>query len=217
MGGQEMEKEFEAKSVEESLELACKELNVRSEEINFSVVQEPSRGFLGIGSKSAIVKVSINDNYNVRIIKEFLEKMLKFYGQEGEVIVDVLKTMSFYSVKVKSTSALSNLIGKHGKTMESVEHLLSVYVNKMNDHKISILLDVNDYRIRREAFIRKMVNDAITKIRKQNVRRISLEPMDNRERKIVHEILSQNSDLKAYSVGDEPYRHIVIENLKVRI
>ncbi len=212
-----MEKEFEGKSVEEALELACKELNVKREEINFSVVQTPVKGFLGIGSKNAIVKVSTNDNYNSRIIREFLEQVLKFYGQEGEIIVDVLREMSLYSVKVKSKNSLSNFIGKRGKTMESIEHLLSVYVNKMNDHKISITLDVNDYKVRREEFIKKLVNDAIVKIRKQNVRRISLEPMDARERKIAHEILSHHNDLKAYSVGNEPYRHIVIENLKVRI
>ncbi len=212
-----MEKELESRSVEEALELACKELKVKRDEINFSIVQEPSKGFLGIGSKNAIVKVSLNDNYNIRIIKDFLQQILKFYNQDGEIIVDVLKEMSTYAVKVKSKNALSNFIGKHGRTMESIEHLLSVHINKMNDHKISIFLDVNDYRIKREEFIKKMVNDAIIKIRKQNVKRISLEPMDARERKIVHEILSHNDDLKAYSVGNEPYRHIVIENLKVRI
>lgn len=212
-----MEKEFESKSVEESLELACKEFKAKREELSFSVVKESAKGFLGIGAKNAIVKVSLNDNYNIRIIEEFLEKLLDFYGQSGAVNVDVLKELSSYFVKIKSENALSNLIGKHGRTMESAEHLLSVHVNKMNDHRIAVFLDVNDYRARREDFIRKTVDDAIFKIRKRNVKKIALEPMDAHERKIVHEILSHARDLKAYSTGNEPYRYIVIENLKVKI
>lgn len=212
-----MEKTFEAKSVEECLEMACKEFKAKKEELNFSIVQEPSKGFLGLGSKNAIVKVSLNDAFNVRQIKEFLEKLIGFYGQTAEIKIDVVKEMSSYSIKVSSDNPLSNLIGKHGRTLEALEHILSVYLNKLNDHKISIQIDINDYRKRMENFVRQVIVDSIKRMEKGHLKKISLEPMNVHERKIAHEILSQYSDLRAYSVGSEPHRHIIIENLKVKI
>ncbi len=212
-----MEKAFEAKSVEECLEAACKEFQAKKEELDFSVVQEPSKGFLGIGSKNAIVKVSLNDTFNVRQIKEFLEKLIGFYNQKVEINVDIVKEMLSYSVRIKSDSPLSNLIGKHGHTMEAIEHILSVYINKINDHRISVKVDINDYRTRRENFVKQIVTESIKKIESGRAKRISLEPMNIHERKIAHEILSQYPNLKAYSVGNEPYRHIIIESSKVKI
>uniref|UniRef100_A0A7V3RF59 RNA-binding protein KhpB n=1 Tax=Mesoaciditoga lauensis TaxID=1495039 RepID=A0A7V3RF59_9BACT len=212
-----MEKQFESKNIEEAIEIACKDLNVSKEEFDFVVVQEQVKGFFGIGSKNAIIKVTLNDNYNLKAILEFLSKTLSFYGQNPEIKVETIKPMACYSVKVSSDEPLSNLIGKHGHTMESIEHLLSVYVNKLNDHHVSITLDVSEYRIKREEFVKRIVNEAIQKVKKDENRKVSLEPMDSHERKIAHEILSHNADIRSYSVGSEPYRHIVIENAKIRI
>ncbi len=211
-----MDRQFEGKSVEEAIELACKELKVLKNELDVLIVQESSRGFFGIGSKNAIVKVSGNDNYNIRLITEFLSNILNFYDQKADIKVEVINSMTLYSVKIKSENPLSSIIGKHGRTMEAIEHLLSVYINRLNDHHVTTFIDVNDYKLRREDFVRRSVNEAIQKIKKGESRKIELEPMNSHERKIAHEILSHQENIRSYSVEDEPYRHIIIESAKVR-
>lgn len=211
-----MEKEYEAKTVEEAIELACRDFEVSKDEIDHDVVQESTHGFFGIGSKNAIVKIRFNDNYNKRLVENFISNILKFYDQNSSVRIEVLRPMTVYSVKIEGENPLSELIGKHGRTLGSLEHLTSVYLNKKNDHHISVFLDVNDYKVRREDIIRKMVGDAVAKV-KRGTRRVSLEPMNSHERKIVHEILSSYGDIKSYSVGIDPYRHVVIEKSKVKV
>ena len=119
-------------------------------------------------------------------------------------------------MRISSEDSLSELIGKHGHTLNAVEHLLLVYLNKQNDHHISVFVDVNNYKERKEEFIRNMAENAIEKIKKGS-RRISLEPMSSHERKIVHEVLSHHRNVHSYSVGTEPHRYVVIEKAKTSV
>ncbi|WP_456398494.1 RNA-binding cell elongation regulator Jag/EloR [Mesoaciditoga sp.] len=208
-----MEKIYKGKSVSECLESALKDLGVFEEEVDYEVLQEPSKGFLGIGAKDAEIRVTLNDNYNIRLIKNFLTTLMEFYGVEYKIEVKIVRTMTVYSVKIESVEALAELIGKHGRTLSAVEHMLSVYLNKKNDHHISVFVDINDYKERKEELIRRIAENAVSKIRR-GTRKVSLEPMGSRERKIVHEVLSHFDDVRSYSVGTEPYRYVVIEAVK---
>ncbi len=207
---------YEAKSVDDCVKKAINELEVLEEEIDYEVVQEPSRGFLGIGAKNAIVKIKLNDEYNVNLIKKFVFRLLDFYMVNSKVEVEVNRPMTTYGVRISSEDSLSELIGKHGHTLNAVEHLLLVYLNKQNDHHISVFVDVNNYKERKEEFIRNMAENAIEKIKKGS-RRISLEPMSSHERKIVHEVLSHHRNVHSYSVGTEPHRYVVIEKAKTSV
>ncbi len=138
---------------------------------------------------------------------------MEFYGVEYKIEVKIVRTMTVYSVKIESVEALAELIGKHGRTLSAVEHMLSVYLNKKNDHHISVFVDINDYKERKEELIRRIAENAVSKIRR-GTRKVSLEPMGSRERKIVHEVLSHFDDVRSYSVGTEPYRYVVIEAVK---
>ncbi len=211
-----MEKIYRGKNVEECLKNALKDLDVLEEEIDYEVIQEPSRGFFGLGAKEAEIRVKLNDRYNVNLIKKFISTLMGFYGVKYEIEVKSVRPMTVYSVKINSEEALSELIGKHGRTLSAMEHLISVYLNKKNDHHVSIFVDVNNYKERKEEFIKKIAENAVSKIKK-GAKRVALDPMSNRERKIVHEFLSHFKDIKSYSVGTEPYRYVVVEKVKVSI
>ncbi len=211
-----MEKIFEAKSVKECLNEACKALNVSEEELDYEVLQEPTHGFLGIGAKNAVIKIKFNDKYNVNTVKEFLLKLLSFYKINAKVTVEVIRPMVVYAAKISGKDSLAELIGKHGHTLNAIEHLVSVYVNKHNDHHISISVDVNDYKKRKEEMIRKMAESVALKVR-NGTKKVSLKPMSARERKVVHEVLSKYEDIRSYSVGVEPYRHVVVEKVMIRV
>ncbi len=211
-----MEKIYRGKNVEECLKNALKDLDVLEEEIDYEVIQEPSRGFFGLGAKEAEIRVKLNDRYNVNLIKKFISTLMGFYGVKYEIEVKSVRPMTVYSVKINSEEALSELIGKHGRTLSAMEHLISVYLNKKNDHHVSIFVDVNNYKERKEEFIKKIAENAVSKIRK-GAKRVALDPMSNRERKIVHEFLSHFKDIKSYSVGTEPYRYVVVEKVKVSV
>lgn len=211
-----MRETYEAKSVNDCIKMAVSELRISEEEIDYEIIQKPSRGFLGLGAKNAIVKVKLNDKYNVNLIKKFVFRLLSFYKTNANVEVEVTRPMAVYNVKISSDDSLSELIGKHGHTLSAVEHLLLVYLNKQNDHHVSVFVDVNNYKERKKEFIRNMAENAVEKIRKGS-RRISLEPMSSRERKIVHEVLSHYRDMHSYSVGTEPYRYVVIEKARTGV
>jgi spoIIIJ-associated protein len=208
-----MEKTYRGKNVEECLKNALEDLGVLEEEIDYEVTQEASKGFFGLGAKEAEISVKLNDKYNINLIKQFLSTLMSFYGVKYEVEVKSVRPMTVYSVSIKSDEPLAELIGKHGRTLSAMEHLISVYLNKKNDHHVSIFMDVNNYKERKEEFIRRMAENAVSKVRR-GAKKVSLEPMSSRERKIVHEVLSRFNDVRSYSVGTEPYRYVVIEQLR---
>lgn len=211
-----MEKVFEAKNIRECLDRACEELNVSEEEIDYEVLQEPTHGFLGMGAKNAMIKIKFNDKYNINAMRRFLSKLLDFYGINAKITIDVIKPMVVYSVNINGEDSLSELIGKHGHTLSAIEHLVSVYMNKHNDHHVSIFVDVNDYKKRKEEIVKRMAESAVLGI-KGGTKKISLEPMNSRERKIVHEVLSKYENIRSYSVGTEPYRYVVIEKMRSKV
>ncbi len=209
-----MEKRYRAKSIDECVKNAITDLGVLEEEIDYEVVQEPSRGFFGLGAKEAEISVKLNDTYNINLIKYFFSTLMGYYAMEYTLDVEVIRTMGVYSAKLRSKEPFSELIGKHGHTLNAIQHLVSVYLNKKNDHHVSVFVDVNGYKERKEEFIKRIAQSAALKV-KRGGKKVSLDPMSSRERKIVHEVLSHFKDIHSYSVGVEPYRYVVIEKARV--
>jgi spoIIIJ-associated protein len=122
-----MEKRYKAKSIDECVKNALGDLGVSEEEIDYEVIQEPSRGFFGLGAKEAEISVKLNDMYNVNLIKRFLSTLMGYYGATYTLEVEPIRSMSVYSVKVKSEESLSELIGKHGHTLIEQEKRSSCF------------------------------------------------------------------------------------------
>jgi spoIIIJ-associated protein len=195
-----------AQTVNEAVESALKELNTTKEKTEIQVVDEGKKGFLGLfGSRPAIVKVTVKHD-PLAEAKQFIENIAEKMGaevhvhhkQEGKVVTFEL-----------SGEKIAMLIGKRGQTLNSLQYLTQLVVNKNSTQYLTIMLDAEDYRSRRnEALVNlseKMANKAI-----YTKKEVSLEPMPSFERKVIHTALMNNKKVKTYSAGTEPHRHIVI-------
>lgn len=102
------------------------------------------------------------------------------------------------------------LIGKHGKVLNAIQYLSQVYIHRLVKNRLTVIVNVGDYRERREAIIKRLANQAVHKVR-DTTQPVFLEPMPAFERKQVHSILSNEKDIKTHSEGNEPHRYLVVE------
>ena len=105
------------------------------------------------------------------------------------------------------------LIGKRGQTLDSLQYLTSLVVNRVTAQFVRVKLDTEDYRRRRKETLENLANNIARKVRKTG-HPVSLEPMNPYERRIIHSYLQNNRYVETYSEGTEPYRHVVISPIR---
>ena len=268
-----------AKTVDEAVREALKELNLEKDQVNIEVIEEPSKGFLGlIGSKEATVKVSkkedtseilrqiLDDSYTEKsqeipvretelenkenyidntsesveffeekieieeetvedgipnknseevnqkideIIHEFLGKILDELDIEYDLVIE--KVENQVNIEIKGDEKkLGIVIGKRGVTLDSIQYILSLLINKVSDSYIRVLLDSSNYRQRRRETLKELAEKMAAKVLSTN-RSIRLEPMSALDRKIIHEALQDYKGVITHSEGRDPYRKVVIQ------
>ena len=202
-----------ASTVEEAIEKVVKEYDLKEGEYEFEVIEKGFKGILGLFSKEAEVEITINKPYYERKIKDFLQGILDEAGLDVSIEVD--SRGRTYFVKIRGES-VGKLIGKHGKTLGALQHILTIYLNRMSDVKLNVVIDVGEYREKRKRQLETIVRNAVTTVIK-NRGRVVLDPMFSFERKIVHEVVKKYKGVRSYSVGVEPYRKVVIEYAKRRV
>ncbi|MBM7559876.1 RNA-binding cell elongation regulator Jag/EloR [Marinitoga litoralis] len=208
------EKEFEGKSIDLAFDEAVKYYDVSPEEISFEVVQQPKKGFLGIGNKNAIIKAFLNETFLKNRLNEFLSSILKHF--DGDFEYSIVFQGKNISVRMDG-DGLGKLIGKYGRTIGAMQHILSIYINRLSSTKIDVNLDVGEYRRKKKEKIYEIVENAINRLNEENDR-IELAPMFSYERRIVHEYVRREyPQLETESVGLEPYRKVVIKLSKSHI
>ncbi len=197
--------EKSAKTKEEAVELALKELGASYDEVEIEVIEEGSKGIFGIGSKDAVVKVTLNPNPERRA-KEFLNKVFEL--SKEEVNVETKVEDGVMSVELSGPS-MGNVIGKRGETLDALQHLTSLVVNRGDLEFVKISVDAENYREKRnqalEALALKMANKVV-----RTGRNTTLEPMNAYERRIIHATLQSNNDVTTYSVGQGINRKVVV-------
>lgn len=195
--------------VEEAILEALKQLDADREQVEVNIKQEPKSGFLGFGSKKAIVEVLLVDSPEIRAEK-FLNLMFEKMGIETiyeiELDGDILKV---HVTKV-SEEDKGILIGKRGNTLNEMQFLMTLVVNKGRENYIKVNLNVEDYREKREETLKKLAHKTADKCRYYR-RKQRLEPMNPYERRVIHSSLQGQKDIVTYSEGDEPYRKVVID------
>lgn len=197
-----------SKSVEEAINLAVRELGVSKDDITYEVIEEPTKGFFGIGSKDAKVKVTvINDPQ--KVTEEFLYSIFKELNIDAKVIVTRTGNELFVEVLGKYGNDMGVLIGKRGKTLDSLQYLLSLVVNKNREKYLRVILDTENYRKKREETLTKLAN-RLAKKAIETKKPVRLEPMNPFERRIIHSALQNVDGVETYSEGEEPYRKVVI-------
>lgn len=202
--------EMTGKSVEDALKAALSELNVTEDRVEVEVLEEGSKGlFKLIGAKPARIKVKVKKDY-VYDAKTFLRDVLNSMGVKAEIRVkeeeDVLK------INLVGPD-MGIIIGYRGETLDSLQYLVSLVVNKEQEAEYKrVLLDTENYRAKREETLKRLANKTAYKVRKSG-KSFKLEPMNPYERRIIHSALQNDQYVETFSEGDEPYRRVVI-NLK---
>lgn len=199
--------EVSAKTVDDAITEALIKLGTTSDKIEVEVIEKGSTGFLGIKSKPAIIKAR-KKNDTVDNIREFLENV--FSAMNMEVTIDIKKAEDdkVYEVEL-SGKEMGLLIGKRGQTLDSLQYLTNLAVNKHSDGYIKVKLDTEDYRQRRKDTLENLAKNIAYKV-KRTKRPVSLEPMNPFERRVIHSALQGDRYVETHSEGEEPFRHVVV-------
>ncbi len=242
-------KVFYAKSSEEAVEQLLKSTKADKDSIKITVLEKPSKGFLGIGAKSGVFsleyevaketepakeeilvedevlktepsgqdkvenkeiqdKVNITDEDEIRIAREFVVELLKNADVEAEV--DVVLEDNLIKVKISGDDA-SCLIGRRGDTLDAIQFLTGLALNKFNkDSHTRVFVDIENYRSKREESLKRYCYKAAREVAKTR-RTKKLDFMNPYERRIIHSALQNDRFVITYSEGTDPYRRVVIE------
>ena len=199
--------EVSAKTVSDAITEACQKLTVTSDKLEYEIVDEGSSGFLGIGSKPAIIKARVKSSV-VDTAKDFLKDV--FEAMDLTVVVDVkYDEIDNYMEIDLSGDEMGVLIGKRGQTLDSLQYLVSLVVNKNVENYIRVKVDTENYRQRRKETLENLAKNISYKV-KRTKRPVSLEPMNPYERRIIHSALQNDRYVTTHSEGDEPFRHVVV-------
>lgn len=236
---------FSAQTAEQAIEKGLQELGKTREEVEITVLSEGRKGFLGLfGNRPAEVDVTprqeaaevVNGEPEaaveeadekpaagkreseeeteqaLRDVGAYLAEVTKKMGVEAQIEVTVERRNVYYNFTSEQEGLL---IGKHGKTLNSLQLLAQNYFDKLSRKRLNIVLDVAGYRERREETLeylaKKVAYDAVSQHR-----RMQLDPMPAYERKVIHAALAGNSKVRTYSKGAEPRRYVVIEPARAR-
>lgn len=199
--------EISAKTVNDAITDACQKFVVTSDKLDYIVVDEGSTGFLGIGSKPAIIKARIKGTVADKA-NDFLKEV--FGAMNMIVVVDTKYDEINNSLTIDlSGDEMGVLIGKRGQTLDSLQYLVSLVVNKDSEEYVRVKVDTEDYRKRRKETLENLAKNIAYKV-KRTKRPVSLEPMNPYERRIIHSTLQNDRYVTTYSEGEEPYRNVVI-------
>ena len=203
-------REFTGKTVEEAITNATIELGTTSDNLEYEVIEKESSGILGLGKKPARINAKIKEvSKNIdETAKEFLDKM--FGAMNLVVKMDIAVNNEEKTIDVNLLGDdMGVLIGKRGQTLDSIQYLLSLVVNKGTDDYYRVKLDTENYRERRKETLENLARN-VAKKAKRIRREVSFEPMNPYERRIIHSALQDDKYVTTRSEGDEPYRHVVV-------
>ena len=197
---------FEGKTLNEAITNASAELGIVSDELVYEVESEGSTGFLGLFSKPAVIKVQPKVSMEKRAF-EFLDKLFKAMKVETEIKIS---TDDAGNMDIElSGPDMGILIGKRGQTLDSIQYLTSLYVNKESDSYIRVKIDTENYRERRKETLETLAKNIAYKV-KRTRKSVYLEPMNPYERRIIHSALQNDKYVCTKSEGEEPYRKVVV-------
>lgn len=197
--------EKQSKTVEDAVELALKDLNADRDQVEIEVLDEGNRGILGFLAKAAKVRVTLKKKPE-EIAIEFVEQLMKRLGYS--VDVELEDVGEFIKIHIKGEN-VGPIIGRHGSTLDAIQYLVNLVVNKDTQEYHRIIIDVENYRKRREESLEKLAQNISRRV-KSTRKSFSLEPMLAYERRIIHTALQSDQEIVTKSVGEEPNRRIII-------
>jgi len=194
------------RTVEEAAESALQELGLTRDDVTIEVLLEPSRGFLGIlGGKDAKVRVTAKRD-RAEMAKEFVSGLLERMGLE--VAIEVRPRGDVLSLDIVGDD-MGLLIGRHGETLRALEFLTNLASGKGGGEVRRVLVDVSGYRKRRERELEEMARMLARRVERSG-QSAATQPMDARDRRVIHVALQGDPAVTTHSEGEEPFRRVVI-------
>ncbi|WP_024832691.1 RNA-binding cell elongation regulator Jag/EloR [Ruminiclostridium josui] len=202
--------EKKGKTVQEAISAALEELQLTQDDVDIEVIEEGNKGIFGIiGSKVAKIRVTVKEKEEKNrcdIASDFLYTILNNMGVEADI--NVTEDEESIVVDINGDN-IGIIIGRRGETMDSLQYLTSLVVNKEYEDYKRVILNVENYRQKREETLIKLANRLADKVVKYK-KPITLEPMNPYERRIIHSSLQGHKYVETYSTGEEPKRKVVI-------
>lgn len=200
--------EMIGKNVEDALQKALKKLNLNRDKVEIEILDEGSKGLFNlIGSKPAKIRVKIKRDY-VGEAKVFLNDILKNMNIKSNI--EIKEEDNVININLSGDN-MGLIIGHRGETLDSLQYLVSLVVNKGHEMTYKrVILDTENYREKREETLIRVAQKTAYKVNKSG-RAYKLEPMNPYERRVIHSALQNNDSVNTYSEGDEPFRRIVVD------
>ena len=198
-----------AKNLDEAILQASMQLGVSSDRLQYEVIEKGSAGILGglIGAKPAVIRATKIETIDDKAT-DFLKDVFGAMGLSVDVNVKVNEEEKEMEINL-SGDEMGILIGKRGQTLDSLQYLVSLVVNKESEDYLRVKLDTENYRERRKETLETLAKNIAYKV-KRTRRSVSLEPMNPYERRIIHSALQNDKYVFTRSEGEEPFRHVVI-------
>lgn len=203
--------EKSAKTVEAAVELAVKELGCTAADVDIEVIDQGAKGVLGLfGGKDAMVRVTYNKNNPGRDAVNFLQPIFQSLKVQPSHTIEEKDGMVWITFQGQG---MGPIIGRRGETLDALQYLTNLAVNRQFEEKSRIVLDVEGYRAEREKTLNNLARKMAEKARRTD-RDVILEPMSPHERRVIHIALQDEEDVKTVSVGEEPYRKVIIKRVR---
>lgn len=198
---------FSAKTVGDAVTAACQHFLVTSDKLEYEILEEGSTGFLGFNAKPAVIQARVKVTVEDKAL-QFLNDV--FAAMKMDVVMDIAydEVEKHLDIDLKGDE-MGILIGKRGQTLDSLQYLVSLIVNKGTEGYLRVKLDTENYRERRKETLETLAKNIAYKV-KRTRRPVSLEPMNPYERRIIHAAVQNDKYVTTRSEGEEPFRHVVI-------
>ena len=199
--------EVTAKTVEDAITDALIQLGTTRENADIEVIEKETSGFLGLNKKPAKVRVALKETMQDKAVN-FLEQIFELMEIKSEIGVEYNEEEKIMNINIIGED-MGVLIGKRGQTLDSLQYLVSLVVNKESEDYIKVKLDTENYRERRKETLENLAKNIAYKVKKTR-KSVALEPMNPYERRIIHSALQNDKFVETHSEGEEPYRKIVV-------
>ncbi len=200
-------KEFSAKTVNEALTNALIEFGTTSDKVEYEVIEEESSKMFGLFTKPARIRVCLKLTYE-DIAVNFLKKVFDAMSMTVDIQVTFNQSENLMEIDL-SGDEMGILIGKRGITLDSLQYLVSLVVNRNAEEYIKVKLDTENYRERRKETLENLARNLAHKVKRIH-RPVYLEPMNPYERRVIHSALQKDKYVETHSEGEEPFRKVVI-------
>lgn len=206
-----MREEFTANTVEEAKAMAVDFFKVDAAKITFTVIEEEKKGILGIGKKNAVIAAEYEPSKS-EIAADYIGKILACMGIEASLKVTENEDGALIDIEGDTTGAV---IGRRGETLDAIQYLAGMTANRNDKDYYRITLDACGYRERRKEALEDLARK-ISKTVLRTGRTTTLEPMNPYERRIIHAAVGEIEGVSSKSIGEEPYRKVVISSVSGR-